>query len=267
MTKSQKQMFSFVLITFTLSFLCWYLSMQVNATIFNIDLAPLLVQVGNFMPSIVGLIFLIATYEKGSKKPRMKFSFKFFLLALLLMPLIVGVSYFIGSIFFKVEFDSLLLPIILDNPLSLFVMILYFVVLQGPLGEEIGWRAFFLNELLKKNNVLKASIVVGLVWSFWHIPKFFMDNTIQNELFQSYGLVATLVGYTIYTVCLSIIISWLYCKTNKNIVFVLVFHAMANFSHGLITILTQMNGVILIVVVLISVTLIIYKTSLTKMIQ
>lgn len=260
-------MSSFVMITLTLSFLFWYLSTQLDGTILNVDLAPLLVQIGNFMPSIVGLIFLIATHKKGNKKTKMNFSLKFFLFALLLMPLIVGVSYLIGSVFFQVEFDSLLLPIILENPSSLFIMILYFIVLQGPLGEEIGWRAFFLNELLKKNNLLKASIFVGLVWSFWHTPKFFMDNTIQNELFQSYGLVATLAGYTIYTMCLSIIISWLYCKTNRNIVFVLLFHAMANFSHGLVTILTQMSAVILIVIVLVLVTFLLYKTSIKKMIQ
>ena len=74
MTKSQKQMSSFVAITFSLSFLCWYVSLQLDDLVLGVELSPLLVQLGNFMPSIVGLLFIITTYKKGRKKPNKSFS-------------------------------------------------------------------------------------------------------------------------------------------------------------------------------------------------
>ena len=74
MTKSQKQMSSFVAITFSLSFLCWYISLQLDGLVWGVELSPLLVQLGNFMPSIVGLLFIITTYKKGRKKPNKSFS-------------------------------------------------------------------------------------------------------------------------------------------------------------------------------------------------
>ncbi|MEM3384643.1 MAG: CPBP family intramembrane glutamic endopeptidase [Nitrososphaeria archaeon] len=36
------------------------------------------------------------------------------------------------------------------------------------LGEEIGWRGFLVNLLIEKLGFLKTSIVVGILWGFWH---------------------------------------------------------------------------------------------------
>ena len=39
---------------------------------------------------------------------------------------------------------------------------------QGASGEEAGWRGFLQPSLQKKHSFLKSSLLVGLVWSFWH---------------------------------------------------------------------------------------------------
>lgn len=40
----------------------------------------------------------------------------------------------------------------------------------SALGEEIGWRGFFVPELYIRFSFAKTAIVSGLIWSIWHIP-------------------------------------------------------------------------------------------------
>lgn len=37
-------------------------------------------------------------------------------------------------------------------------------------GEEIGWRGFFQQELLKRNGLVRSVVFLGLVWALWHAP-------------------------------------------------------------------------------------------------
>lgn len=40
----------------------------------------------------------------------------------------------------------------------------------GPLGEELGWRGFALPRLLASMGPVLASLVLGTLWTFWHVP-------------------------------------------------------------------------------------------------
>ncbi len=42
----------------------------------------------------------------------------------------------------------------------------------GPIGEELGWRGFMLPRLLKNHNDAVASLLLGITWTFWHLPIF-----------------------------------------------------------------------------------------------
>lgn len=37
-------------------------------------------------------------------------------------------------------------------------------------GEEIGWRGFLVPELMKFNSFTRTSLIVGIIWSAWHVP-------------------------------------------------------------------------------------------------
>ncbi|MBI5548434.1 MAG: CPBP family intramembrane metalloprotease [Deltaproteobacteria bacterium] len=40
----------------------------------------------------------------------------------------------------------------------------------GGLGEELGWRAVLQPELERRWGPVRGSLVVGLIWAYWHLP-------------------------------------------------------------------------------------------------
>ena len=53
-------------------------------------------------------------------------------------------------------------------------------VIKGPV-EEFGWRGFVLPLLQRRFAPIWASLILGLVWGFWHLPAFLLSGTQQSE--------------------------------------------------------------------------------------
>jgi len=51
-----------------------------------------------------------------------------------------------------------------------------FILLYGPLPEELGWRGYALDGLQARYNALFSSLILGVVWALWHLPLFFMKG-------------------------------------------------------------------------------------------
>jgi membrane protease YdiL (CAAX protease family) len=67
--------------------------------------------------------------------------------------------------------------------------------------------------------VLVASLAVGLVWSMWHLPLYFIEGTFQRGLgFEGFWLVSAAI------VVQSVIYAWIYVGTGHSIFAVVVFH-------------------------------------------
>jgi membrane protease YdiL (CAAX protease family) len=94
------------------------------------------------------------------------------------------------------------------------------LLIGGPTGEEFGWRGFMLQRVQPKLGMVTASILIGVVTAFWHIPLFLIDGTAQSHL--PFAL------FAVRTVSLSIISTWLYNGTGRSLLFVLLFHASLN---------------------------------------
>jgi len=60
--------------------------------------------------------------------------------------------------------------------ISTIIPVIIIDLTSGPLGEELGWRGYALNLLQKKYVPLKAGIIVGVVWGFWHLPLMFLSG-------------------------------------------------------------------------------------------
>jgi uncharacterized protein len=57
---------------------------------------------------------------------------------------------------------------------------MYLIIDAGPIGEELGWRGILLPLLQRKYNSVASSIILGIIWSVWHLPAFFISTTNQS---------------------------------------------------------------------------------------
>jgi hypothetical protein len=99
--------------------------------------------------------------------------------------------------------------------------------IRGPLGEELGWRGYALNELQKKYSPLKSSIIIGVLWGFWHTPLWFASG------YTGLDLIKYIVLFMIGIISFSIMVTLFY-NLNKNLVIPIVAHQLFNFSLVLI---------------------------------
>jgi len=100
-------------------------------------------------------------------------------------------------------------------------------LVRGPLGEELGWRGYALNELKKKYSPLKSALLVGILWGFWHTPLWFASGYTGVNLFKY------IVLFMIGIISFSIIVTLFY-NLNKNLVIPIIIHQLFNFSLVLI---------------------------------
>jgi len=121
----------------------------------------------------------------------------------------------------------------IENPASLLLLAVYMLLL-GPVAEEIGWRGFALDHLLKKHSWVTAGIILGLFWALWHIPLFFIAGTYQYSLLQE--SLIYLIDFLLDFFPASIIMAWLYKINNKSILSAILFHFSINFYGELINI-------------------------------
>jgi membrane protease YdiL (CAAX protease family) len=102
-------------------------------------------------------------------------------------------------------------------------------LLAGSFGEEPGWRGFALPPLQKRYGALAASILIGIIWSTWHIwvmitPGGLSLMTLIDVLLNTYvRLIATAIIYT-----------WMYNSTGGSLFLVMVAHAGHNIAANLI---------------------------------
>jgi len=88
-------------------------------------------------------------------------------------------------------------------------------------GEEIGWRGFALPRLQKGRSALSASVILGLMWSAWHVPAFLYLDTYVNA-----GGLAVFPGVAFGIVMGAIVLTWLYNTTRGSVLMVAIWHAL-----------------------------------------
>jgi len=226
------------------------------------SLSSAIMKIASFGPSVAACLYMLLTSgisdlrEFVLKGLKAKASISWWLFASLCMPLLVALAYAIARLSTGLPFESALMPMLSRAPWSIPLILIYFVILSGPLGEEFGWRGFALPHLQRTMRLIPASLVLGIIWAIWHAPLFFINRTIQFALAEAYGLAVAAAGYAWYTIMLSLLISVVYLRTGGSVLLAMVFHASSNLAHGLVTILVKPAGgaAILILISLCSVT-------------
>lgn len=84
-------------------------------------------------------------------------------------------------------------------------------------GEEIGWRGYVLPRLQAQFNALTSTLILGVVWAFWHLLKFLPH---WDPL--------TFAFFILHTMSFAVMLSWLYNNTKGSLLLVAMMHASAN---------------------------------------
>lgn len=93
----------------------------------------------------------------------------------------------------------------------------------STLGEEIGWRGFFIYELRKLFSFGTVSIISGLIWAIWHWPIIFL-------IYKGSGnMLLHITAFTVMIVAISVILAYYTFKSNSLWPAVL-FHSVHNIS-------------------------------------
>lgn len=256
-----KELVHFFAITFLLTWLFWGFAILKNTLSITWIPGNAFFIAGGFMPSFVAVL-LVARYsgKSGVKKLTAKiadtrFAIRWYLYIFFLLPGILAASYFIAHNLYGLPFDSVLLPLIFPKIWPILLVIPYMIIAGGPLGEEIGWRGFALERLLKITGPVNASLLLGLIWTAWHLPLFFLKGTTHYQLAAVYGTGSALFGFTLSTLMLTLLMTVLFMKTKGSIFAAILFHTVVNFSHGLISIITYFSGAIAILLLMLIVTI------------
>jgi uncharacterized protein len=105
------------------------------------------------------------------------------------------------------------------------------VAVGAAFAEELGWRGYALDGLLARSTALTASLVVGIAWTLWHLPFYFIPGTIQNEA----GLWSLDFWSDMLTrVPLAVLFAWVYVNAGRSILSALLLHALDNIASVLV---------------------------------
>lgn len=97
-----------------------------------------------------------------------------------------------------------------------FYILNFLAIVVGCAAEEVGWRGFLLSNLQKRYSPFITSIIVGIMWGVWHL-----------------NFTGGILGFLLYTVTIiemSILMSWIYNKSNGNLLLMTVWHLVFNLT-------------------------------------
>ncbi len=110
-------------------------------------------------------------------------------------------------------------PARIGQDLALSAAVLYFFTNLPNmwLTEETAWRGFALPRFQRKYSALNASLIVGLLWGFWHLPLFFTPGSFQSNI--------PLSGFLISAVATSVLTTWIYNHAHGSVLVAAIFHS------------------------------------------
>ena len=117
-------------------------------------------------------------------------------------------------------------PRFLAQPLTILPYALFLLVF-GPIPEELGWRGYELDRLQARWGALASSLVLGAAWALWHLPLFFIPETYQS------GLGVGTLRFWLFFITIvpqSVLYTWIYNNTRRSTLSAILFHFMGNFT-------------------------------------
>ncbi len=206
---------SFFVLAYLFSWTFWIFLSLVGGISITSPLGFLLLTLGGLGPFVSAAIISGLTGALKELKTtifKWKVDFRWYLVALFTPIMICIIAYSIYLLIGGLPTET--------PPIYLYPLALLYVIFLGGGLEEPGWRGFALPRLFERHNPLISSLIVGIFWTFWHLPLFFHPETSQ------YGL--SIAWYFLNTIALSIIFTYLFIKSERSTFLAIILHGGAN---------------------------------------
>jgi len=216
-TKNKKAVSIFLIITFVLSSICYYIRIKGG------DAAAGMTSILMWCPAIAAFIVHRMFYHKEKVFGWNKCNVQYIFIGIFVPIIYLGVSYGIYWIANRSSFTGEIYTKSIG-----YLLLLVLSSLITATGEEIGWRGFLLPKLANIWNVKIAILISGLIWAVWHFP------LMITGLYQS----GTSIGYqlpmfTIEIIAMTTIMAYLRLKS-KSVWPAIILHASHNFFDQII---------------------------------
>jgi membrane protease YdiL (CAAX protease family) len=144
--------------------------------------------------------------------------------------LAIGVSALLGGS--APDFSKVLAQRIFGHSATLaYFVIPFFAVDVLTNGEEIGWRGYVLPRLQARHSALVASLIIGVVWALWHIPRFLMAGNTDS-----------FVWFALDTIAKAVLLTWVFNNTRGSLLLVTLFHSAINTAAVFLPIAASVTG-------------------------
>lgn len=212
-----KTLILFLSILIILSAICYYAIIKLN---------PTSIYVGALMmcPALSAFITLKIIQRPISSLPWGLKKIKYLRLSYLVPTIYITIAYILiwifgfGSLFNQntvVEWSNELGTKEFNSFFVILLMVLLLATvgviknIGSTLGEEIGWRGFFIFELRKIFSFGGVSIISGIIWSLWHWPLIFLIYKGSNDI------LIHIVSFTVMIIGMSVILAYYTFKSNS----------------------------------------------------
>ncbi len=107
---------------------------------------------------------------------------------------------------------------------GMFPMFLQAAVFGGAIAEETGWRGYALPRLMNTKSALTSSIIIGLIWGFWHLP----ISLIPGANFPVALSPLLFFVFLLNAIFISVVMTWLFNNSRGSIFICYLYHALLN---------------------------------------
>jgi uncharacterized protein len=88
----------------------------------------------------------------------------------------------------------------------------------GGAWEEPGWRGYALPKQQGGHSALLASLILGVVWAFWHLPLMVIGQIHLSD--------------PVYIVAWTVVLTWVFNNTNGSVLIAMLMHNIHNVISG-----------------------------------
>lgn len=223
-------------LTFAFTWLLWILVAASGMTSKTFP-GALLYILGGFGPSLAAVVlvfrFLTAAERRDFWRRIVNFreiSPAWYALIFLGLPLTLVLSILVSGLLGSEPPGYDALKAIAAQPVELLPLLIV-GILGGPLAEELGWRGFALDRMVRRWGWLPATLILAVIWWVWHLPLFFIPGTTQH----AWGVFTPeFFIFALNIVPLSVLLAMAYLRNHRSILAAVLVHFLFNFLLSLV---------------------------------